>query len=243
MASTGVLSAFAALASASSMAYQFASLMIYKAAEVGANTAIAIIQKRSGTVAETIGEVQFILTELDIEAKFKTVRSLLTSIQDSCTPASETEKDFVKVCVTNVEDAIDLVSATLLRIQNAMDEHARLWFNTYRTLNVVDDLNLLKAQCRMFDKRLEVLMQCLTVPAKTEASTPLYKELDMVDQKIFNSAFDEMDEFDGLNRMKSIMMAERALKDAKFDEDHYVDQKTSITEPYSSLLFEDPIFL
>jgi len=66
------------LTSVTSMAYQLTSLMLYKAAEIGANAAIKIVQARG----ETIGEIQTILMELDVEAKFKTVKSLLHSLEN-----------------------------------------------------------------------------------------------------------------------------------------------------------------
>jgi hypothetical protein len=45
-----------------------------------------------------------------------------------------------------------------------MDNHLGQWFSSWRSFDVVDDLQLLKAQCRMFDNRLETVIYLPSVP-------------------------------------------------------------------------------
>eukprot|EP00514_Thraustochytrium_sp_LLF1b_P003410 CAMPEP_0184522518 /NCGR_PEP_ID=MMETSP0198_2-20121128/8323_1 /TAXON_ID=1112570 /ORGANISM="Thraustochytrium sp., Strain LLF1b" /LENGTH=232 /DNA_ID=CAMNT_0026913347 /DNA_START=335 /DNA_END=1033 /DNA_ORIENTATION=+ len=230
------------VAGVSSVTYQLTRLMLYKAAEVGAGAALNMITRSS----DSVGKVQFILMELDIEAKFKSVRSLLVAIEESDVAVEHNSKDFIMVCVNNVREAMDRISATLRKIQDSTDKHANQWFKNYRSFDVVDELHLLKAQCRQFDKRLETLVQCLSVPQKSRPAMSETEIQGIEHQRILG----ESSEIEGplyqeereTERMKSMLMAERALKDAEYSP----PQATSRTSTYhaqNELVFEDPVFL
>lgn len=237
-------SAMVTIAGVSSVAWNIGSMMLYKAAEVSLNTAIGLLKGQ----ADSVGEVQYILMELDIEAKFKTVRSLLYSVEEGLVEVPAKNKDFVSICVGNVKEAMSTISATLERVQNKMDKHAQQWFSRYRSFDVVEDLHLLKAQCRMFDKRLEVLVQCLSVPLRQQDGAGTQESSsghDLVNQRIFGESYSFMEyESSGMDRMKSILMAERAFKDAEFGHGEEVETKTYSTPSHQTRhVFEDPVFL
>lgn len=212
-----VATALVTVAGMSSVALQLTKLMLYKAAEVGANAAIMLIAQRG----DSVGKVQFILMELDVEAKFKSVRSLLVALQTDEVELAAASKDFIEVCVANVREAMDCISETLVRIQNEMDNHAGQWFSSWRSFDVVDDLQLLKAQSRMFDKRLETLINCLSVPHRARSGTDAAAaQQGLYAQRIFGDhgmpgEVSLVDASPESERMKSILMAERALRDVK----------------------------
>jgi hypothetical protein len=170
---------------------------------------------------DSVGKVQFILMELDVEAKFKSVRSLLVALQTDEVELAAASKDFIEVCVANVREAMDCISVTLVRIQNEMDNHAGQWFSSWRSFDVVDDLQLLKAQSRMFDKRLETLINCLSVPHRARSGTDAAAaQQGLYAQRIFGDhgmpgEVSLVDASPESERMKSILMAERALRDVK----------------------------
>lgn len=251
-AATAIVTVASVSAVSVSLAYQLTRVMIYKVVEGAANACITILAKTS----ESPGRVQFILMELDVEAKFKTVRSLLQSVEGEELDLPETSKDFVHVCVNNVRDVMATVSITLTRIQNTMDAHAQMWFNGWRRLDVVDDLELLKAQCRMFDKRLETLIQCLSVPSKARPEATIAAQNGLVSQLIYGES--ETEEIaEELERARAHLMAAQALEDANI---HGAAAggvsasaaapslaksrtTTTATTPTTTVLFEDPVFL
>jgi len=231
-AATAIVTVASVSAVGVSLAYQLTRVMLYRAVEVAANTAISLLN--SGD-AESVGKVQFILMELDIETKLKTVRSLLDSVETE----NYEESEFVQLCVQNVHDIMDSIGITLTRIQNSMDAHAKLWFSKYRSLNVVDDLELLKAQCKMFDKRLETLVQCLAVPSNRNGSVVAQHSL--IKHKIFRENNDEEDQNE-IDDGEADLLAARAHMDAEMSPGA---SSTSRTLPRSktTVLYEEPVFL
>ncbi|GBG31620.1 Hypothetical Protein FCC1311_078452 [Hondaea fermentalgiana] len=255
-AATAIVTVASVSAVSVSLAYQLTRVMLYKAVEAAANTAIALLAKNH----ESVGRVQFILMELDVEAKFKTVRSLLEAVEsDEVELAGSTSEDFIHVCVSNVRDVMETITITLTRIQNSMDAHAKMWFNAWRKLDVVDDLELLKAQCRMFDKRLETLIQCLSVPSKgSHEERTAHAQHGLINQLIFGDArtgYDEEDEraTEDLERTRSHMLALQAHNDAEMIGEgprvgasaSGLSKSRSATgaAPKTTVLFEDPVFL
>mmetsp|Transcript_22017 Transcript_22017/g.43270 ORF Transcript_22017/g.43270 Transcript_22017/m.43270 type:complete len:256 (+) Transcript_22017:763-1530(+) len=253
-AATAIVTVASVSAVSVSLAYQLTRVMLYKAVEAAANTAIMLLAKNS----ESVGRVQFILMELDVEAKFKTVRSLLEAVEDDDVELAEsTSKDFIQVCVNNVRDIMETISITLTRIQNSMDAHAKMWFNAWRKLDVVDDLELLKAQCRMFDKRLETLIQCLSVPSRSgheeraaHAQHGLMNQLIFGDSRLGNDNAEDDRAADELERARSHMLAMQAHSEAEIDgpcagSTSGIRKSRSATgaAPRTTVLFEDPVFL
>mmetsp|Transcript_3493 Transcript_3493/g.5045 ORF Transcript_3493/g.5045 Transcript_3493/m.5045 type:complete len:252 (-) Transcript_3493:35-790(-) len=232
-----------------SFAYQLTRVMLYKAVEGAANSILT-------SPKQSPGRVQFILMELDVEAKFKTVKSLLESIENGDVESDEGSYEFVKVCVGNVRDVMETIMITLTRIQDNMDEHARMWFNTWRPLDVTDDLELLKAQCRMFDKRVETLIQCLSIPPPNSDCVSrrgsVASQTGLRGQRIFAHSQDNESEEAGLfeeanritERRRSQLMADRALEDANLAHNGRDSRSVSTSSgPVTTVVFEDPVFL
>jgi len=240
----GTLATVTAMGSSGiSVAYQLTSLLMYKVAEGAVNTAIKLMA--SGGDGDTPGKVQFTLMELDVEAKFKAVRSLMYAIRSDEVNLRSNSKTFINVCINNVEQVMQDVVVTLTRIQNEMDDHAQMWFNNWRRLNVIDDLESLKALCRVFDKRLDTLIQCLSVPFMDEHSNTLLlpekhsaENLKVYPERVGDAVAIHR------SRQKSDALASRAV----FDAEAISGLKTPTTHilsssPSTTVIFEDPVFL
>lgn len=114
--------------------------------------------------------IQYTLMEMDVEAKVAAVRSLVRSIEHSRRESGElveNEEDFVLVAAESLNEIMDKLMATLHRIYDALDDHAQKWFNSWRKPYVFEDLELLRAQCKVFDKRLDTLTKCLSIHLPT----------------------------------------------------------------------------
>lgn len=169
--SGGALATAGALAATMTAAYRLGgvtSFLLGKTMEAAAGQAfeLTVGTLDSGYQIVSKHSIQYILMELDVEAKVSSVRSLVRSIEHSRLEenSSETgEEDFVLVAADSLKEIMEKLVETLHRIYSELDSHAQKWFNSWRKPLVFDDLELLRAQCRVFDKRLDTLTKCLAI--------------------------------------------------------------------------------
>jgi len=240
MNAIGVATALLTFTNMSSVLFQVTKFIMYKAAEVAATT--VFFNKK-----DTIGNMQFILMELDVEAKIKSVRSLLASIQAEALNENGGKKSVVNVCVQNIEEAMDAITATLIRIQNNMDSYIHQWFSSYRPSTFAEDLLLLKAQIMVFDKRIETLIQCMAVPIKRTDSTTHQSSLYSIRTDNINSfrEGDMMEAIPASDRMKNILLAKRAHFDANSTHktNRHMCELSNVGNSSTTVCFQDPVFL
>mmetsp|Transcript_11722 Transcript_11722/g.13480 ORF Transcript_11722/g.13480 Transcript_11722/m.13480 type:complete len:234 (-) Transcript_11722:161-862(-) len=159
------------------LAYQVGALtttLLGKAVEGVTTTAItAVLNGRDKDESlETIRKhsVQYILMELDVEAKVSCAKTLVKSIHSAREQRGNYDSEYVEVCAKNVVQVSDELLKVLHRIYNELDAHRLRWFSTWRSPNVDEDIVLLQTMCKVFDTRLDTLVKCLGVPANAVAN-------------------------------------------------------------------------
>jgi hypothetical protein len=217
IATAGALAGFGVVTGvASSAAHLGLSLtgrLLFTAAEATASSAISLAAKYVND--EKTNDV---LTELDVEAKLRVVRALLTNLRrrharqveehalhsdddddddddenehephnDDSTEHAIDHKDGdesgldyvdvgfgrladgglydpVGVCVQTVGEIMDLISATLCLLHQEVEYHnTRRWFASWRSPKVEEHLVQLRRQCTLLDKRVDMLVKCVSV--------------------------------------------------------------------------------
>mmetsp|Transcript_15132 Transcript_15132/g.18705 ORF Transcript_15132/g.18705 Transcript_15132/m.18705 type:complete len:242 (+) Transcript_15132:330-1055(+) len=160
-----------------SVAYQVGSLttvLLGKAVEGMTQTAVttAFVGRDHGDkILETIRRhsVQYMLMELDVEAKVSCARSLVNNIRTVREDGSYSS-DYVEVCLKNVSQICDELIKVLHRIYNELDAHRLRWFSSWRSPDVDEDLVLIRTMCKVFDSRLDTLVKCLGVDSAVLAN-------------------------------------------------------------------------
>ena len=149
------------------------SFLLGKTVEAAAGQAFDLTVSTMEPGYQTIYKhsIQYALMEMDVEAKVAAVRSLVRSIEHSrrVEAYGEEDEDYVLVAAESLNEIMDKLMATLHRIYDALDEHAQKWFNSWRKPYVFEDLDLLRAQCKVFDKRLDTLTKCLSIHLPSSA--------------------------------------------------------------------------
>lgn len=168
--SGGALATAGALATMS-IAYRLGGLtsfLLGKTVEAAAGQAFELTLGSVEPGYETIYKhsIQYSLMEMDVEAKVSAVRSLVRSLQTEHLASNKVrnnDEDYVTVAVNNLNDIMAKLLDTLNRVYGELDSHALKWFNTWRKPYVFEDLDVLRAQCKAFDKRLDMLTKCLAI--------------------------------------------------------------------------------
>lgn len=107
--------------------------------------------------------VQYMLMELDVEAKVSCTRTLVANLRAHRENTEYDDNDYVEVCLKSVSDIMDELLKVLHRIYNELDEHRLRWFSGWRSPQVDEDMVLLRTMCKVFDSRLDTLVKCLGV--------------------------------------------------------------------------------
>ena len=133
-------------------------------------------------------DVQIVLVESDIVAKIQTVEALVQTIQrkrgivsnsnenennsssrtdQEANSSSETTSsnggDVIEVCLRNLQSILDEITATMKEVTNELESHELKWFSSYRTPNLQLPLQKLKSQSSILEKRLDMLIKCMSI--------------------------------------------------------------------------------
>lgn len=186
--------------SAAHLGLSLTGRLLFTAAEATASSAISLASKYVND--EKTNDV---LNELDVEAKLRVIRALLTNLrrrhaqqeQHDDDESEEEESDSedeevadhkdvdsaseyvdvglgrlpkggiydpVGVCVQTVGEIIDLISSTLCQLHQEVEYHnTRRWFASWRSPKVEEYLEQLRRQCTLLDKRVDMLVKCVSV--------------------------------------------------------------------------------
>lgn len=128
------------------------------------------------------------LTAMDIEAKVRSVQALLLSVRrrrrasgavleaakrlgddDSMVIVAadamaardvEDETDVVDVCLAQVGEALEAITATLEKVNTELALHETRWLSTWRNPDTTQLMVDLKAQVAVLDGRVDFLLKC-----------------------------------------------------------------------------------
>jgi hypothetical protein len=96
--------------------------------------------------------------QLDIEVVLSVVEALVREIPDE-----EANSEATSLCIKNIERVIVKIQEQLLEIHSETAYHKTKYFNGYRTLNLEKNLVQLRAQKKILDQRIDLLMKVLAV--------------------------------------------------------------------------------
>ena len=106
------------------------------------------------TTNETIKHIKRRIEILDIVVKLKLAENIINIPVEKKTLVQTTLE-------TDINDIIQNINILLNQINTKISEHALKWFNSYRTLQVNDDLEELETKCTLLDKRLKLIIDSL----------------------------------------------------------------------------------
>lgn len=103
-------------------------------------------------------EVKNDLEKLDLEDKIKIISSLVDNLENN-----KNIVEYIKLSLDSVINILQKISEELFQIQQLVEQHNSLYFNSYRTLNCISNITNLENHSLLFDKRIDLLIKLLSI--------------------------------------------------------------------------------
>ena len=103
-----------------------------------------------------------VLEDLDIDASMNVIKALLKE-----TPDHYEKEGSLHICIHNLNDVVENIQDTLVRINEEVNFHETRWFNKMRTPRYGIDIDRLVRYKKILLERLDIFIQLLQIPKST----------------------------------------------------------------------------
>lgn len=83
--------------------------------------------------------------------------------EETNSSSSSSSTDVIEVCLRNLHLILEEITATMKEVTTELDLHETRYFASYRTPNIQQLLQKLKSQSGILEKRLDMLIKCMSV--------------------------------------------------------------------------------
>ena len=115
------------------------------------NKAVSVIET---AIIHEHTDVHQLFIELDLEVRLAVIESLIRSVN--------TEDDAVKLCIKALYDVITELNSNMKSIEESINEHKEKYFNSWRTLNLDDNIIRIKHNSELLEKRFTLFTDVST---------------------------------------------------------------------------------
>ena len=130
--------------------------------ELVSETSKSIFHSITNILSHEHPVINSILSDLDIPAQIKLIRSIVTEVSENEIHNKDHNKTLT-LSLEQLDDIVKIVSKQILIIKEGIAYHDTLWFNAWRTPDYETEIGQLKKQKNIMNQRLDNLIKVVQI--------------------------------------------------------------------------------